>query len=139
MPNYGELSTRDRITILIALGGLIVFTTLILVVESRQWFWVCGLLLGIFVGPVQAASRSYLARFAPAPLQNQLFGLFALSGKATAFLGPLCVGRVIAWTGSQRLGLSPILGFFLVGFVLMLWIPADGNRVRASRYTEEHG
>jgi MFS transporter, UMF1 family len=126
-------------TILIALGGLIVFTTLILVVESRQWFWVCGLLLGIFVGPVQAASRSYLARLAPAPLQNQLFGLFALSGKATAFLGPLCVGWVIAWTGSQRLGLSPILGFFLVGFVLMLWIPADGNRVSASRYTEEHG
>ena len=126
-------------TILIALGGLIVFTMLILLVESRQWFWVCGLLLGIFVGPVQAASRSYLARLAPAPLQNQLFGLFALSGKATAFLGPLCVGWVIAWTGSQRLGLSPILGFFLVGFVLMLWIPANGNRVSANGYTEEQG
>lgn len=119
-------------TILIALGGLMVGTTLILVVESRQWFWVWGLLLGVFVGPVQAASRSYLARLAPASQQNQLFGLFALSGKATAFLGPLCVGWALVSTGSQRLGLSPILVFLLVGFVLMLRVPADSNSPTAS-------
>jgi UMF1 family MFS transporter len=125
-------------TILLALGGLIIFTTLILLVESVQLFWACGLVLGVFVGPVQAASRSYLARLAPAPLQNQLFGLFALSGKATAFLGPLCVGWVIASTGSQRLGLSPILGFFVVGFVLMLWVPPDSSRAGVGGNTDEH-
>jgi UMF1 family MFS transporter len=93
---------------------------LILLVKSPALFWVCGLLLGVFVGPVQAASRSYLARLAPEPLENQLFGLYALSGKATAFLGPLSVGWVTAWTGSQRLGMSTILVFLTVGFILML-------------------
>jgi UMF1 family MFS transporter len=126
-------------TILIALGGLLIFTTLILLVESQPVFWVCGLVLGVFVGPVQAASRSYLARLAPASLQNQLFGLFALSGKATAFLGPLCVGWAIAWTGSQRLGLSPILGFFLLGFVLMLRILVSGKNGSAHGHTGDTG
>jgi UMF1 family MFS transporter len=60
-------------TILIALGGLIIFSTLILLVESQQLFWVCGLALGVFVGPVQAASRSYLARIAPDQARRRHF------------------------------------------------------------------
>lgn len=46
------------------------------------------------MGPVQAAGRSYLARVAPVQLRSQMFGLFAFSGKATAFVGPLLVGAV---------------------------------------------
>ena len=110
-----------------ALIGLGASGTAILLVESELWFWVSGVTLGIFVGPLQAASRSHLARAAPEHLRNQMFGLFTFSGKATAFAGPLLVGTVTAATGSQRWGMSTVLVFFAIGFLLMLTVPDAGS------------
>ena len=109
--------------ILISLLGLIIPGTMLLLVESVTLFWIFGMLVGIFVGPVQAAGRSYLARVAPEELRNQMFGLFAFSGKATAFVGPLLVGWVTAASGSQRVGMSVIFVFLTIGFLLMLSVP----------------
>jgi UMF1 family MFS transporter len=110
---------------LLALAGLILPAVTILFVRDEKLFWALGLLLGIFVGPAQAASRSYLARMAPSELINEMFGLFALSGKATAFLGPFLVSGLTWASGSQRVGMSAILVFFLLGFAFMLTVPAD--------------
>lgn len=116
-------------TILISLAGLIITTTTILLVETNLLFWITGLVLGVFVGPVQAASRTYMGRIAPDELRNQMFGLFALSGKVTAFLGPLLVGWLTYWVGSQRIGMSVIVVLFIIGFAIMLTVPAlDLNR-----------
>lgn len=112
-------------TILLSLVGLLASGTLILVVESTRMFWVFGMLLGVFVGPAQAASRSLMARVAPEHLRTEMFGLYAFSGKATAFLGPLLVGWTTYATGNQRLGMGTVLVFFTVGFVLMLTVPRD--------------
>ncbi len=111
-------------TILASLVGLIILGTSVLLVDTQTAFWILGLALGIFVGPVQAASRSYLARTAPVELRTQMFGLLALSGKATAFLGPLLVGWVTDIAGNQRVGMGVIIVFFTVGFFLMLTVPA---------------
>lgn len=110
-------------TILVSLAGLIVTTTAVLLVTAEMWFWAFGLLLGIFVGPVQAASRTYMGRIAPKHLRNQMFGLFALSGKVTAFLGPFLVGWLTYLADSQRIGMSIIVLGFIVGFILMLGVP----------------
>ena len=59
-------------------------------------------LVGIFVGPVQAASRSLMARLAPPALRTEFFGLYALAGKATAFIGPALVGWMTLAFDSQR-------------------------------------
>jgi MFS transporter, UMF1 family len=109
-----------RRTILLALFGLMLPGTVILLIQSSTLFWLFALLLGVFVGPVQSASRSYLARIVPRDLQNEWFGFYALSGKATAFLGPLLVGWLTYWSGSQRIGMSVIIILILIGFVLML-------------------
>jgi UMF1 family MFS transporter len=53
-----------------------------------------------------------------------MFGLFALSGKVTSFLGPLLVGWGTYLSGSQRAGMSVIIIFFIIGFLLMLTVPA---------------
>jgi UMF1 family MFS transporter len=111
-------------TIVLSLVGLIVPGTLMLLVASQQVFWVLGMLLGIFVGPAQAASRSYMARVAPPDLRNQLFGLYALSGKATAFVGPLLVGWLTWAAGSQRVGMSAVVVLLAAGLALMLTVPS---------------
>jgi UMF1 family MFS transporter len=115
-----------RRTILLALLGLIVPSTVILLVQSAPLFWIFALFLGLFVGPVQAASRSYLARIVPVRLQNELFGFYAMSGKATAFISPLLVGWLTYGSGSQRIGMSVIILLLLTGFVLMLRVRDPG-------------
>jgi UMF1 family MFS transporter len=113
----------SRQTMLISLGALIAITAAILLVTTETWFWVAGLTLGIFVGPVQAASRTYMARVAPEHLKNQMFGLLALSGKVTAFVGPFLVGWLTYFAGSQRIGMSVIVVMFILGFILLLRVP----------------
>ncbi len=127
----------DRIgsqrTILVSLGGLILSSATILTITSIQLFWIVGAFLGLFVGPVQAASRSYLARVAPPKMENQMFGLYALSGKATAFLGPTLVSWLSTVTSSQRAGLSAVVVLFALGFILMLSVPTAARRNRHDR------
>ncbi|MCY4548015.1 MAG: MFS transporter [Defluviicoccus sp.] len=113
----------DRIgskrTVQIGILGLIAFGVPLLVVEGKLWFWLLALPLGIFMGPVQAASRSLMAHLAPTELRTEMFGLYALSGKVTSFAGP----AVLAWATvafeSQRAGMATIIAFFVVGFVLI--------------------
>jgi UMF1 family MFS transporter len=116
-------------TILIGLVGLIACGFAAVTVTSPAAFWIAGGLLGIFVGPTQAASRTLMAHLAPAELRTEMFGLYALSGKVTAFLGPFLLGTVTYWTGSQRLGMATILVFFVVGMALLwpLRLPASGG------------
>jgi UMF1 family MFS transporter len=56
------------------------------------------------------------------------FGLYALSGKATAFLGPALVATVTAAAGSQRAGIATIIAFFVVGLVLLAFVPEPPHR-----------
>jgi len=107
-------------TIMVSLVGLTVAGTSILLVDSQAWFVAIGCGIGLFIGPAQSASRSLMARLAPAELRNELFGLYALSGKATAFIGPALVGWVTVWADSQRAGMATIPIFFLIGMIL-LW------------------
>ncbi len=118
-------------TILIALVGLFFAGAAILVVETRLSFTVLGCVIGIFIGPAQSASRSLMVRLAPPEHRSELFGLYALSGKATAFLGPALVGTVTLWADSQRAGMATILVFFLVGAILMLPLREPPRQISA--------
>lgn len=113
----------SRQTILFSLVGLIVTGSVMLSASSPSVFFWAGVAFGIFVGPTQAASRSYMARVAPDHLRNQMFGLFAFSGKATAFAGPLIVGWVTALSGSQRIGMSTLIALFVIGLLILLTVP----------------
>ena len=55
----------------------------------------------------------------------QAFGLFALSGRATAFIGPAAIAAVTALTGSQRLGISPVILLFLAGLALLCLVKTE--------------
>lgn len=78
-----------------------------------------ALVIGLLAGPLQAASRSLLARLAPRERMTQYFGLFAFSGRITAFLAPLLIAVATAVAASQRAGVTVILVFLGVGLALM--------------------
>lgn len=119
-----------KTTILVSVAALTLLGAAILVIESRLWFYLLGCAIGIFIGPAQTASRSFMARIAPPDLRAEFFGLYALSGKATAFLGPALVGWVTVMADSQRAGMATILIFFVAGLALLWGIrdpQADGT------------
>ncbi len=95
--------------------------------ESVTLFWALGLLLGAFLGPAQAASRTYMARIAPPQDLNACFGLYALSGKVTAFAGPALLAIVTDATQSQRWGMATILIFLTTGGLLLATVPRPGR------------
>ena len=109
-------------TILISLAGLIIISAGVLSAQPTLVFLIWGSLLGIFVGPVQAASRTMMAHLAPRGMKTEMFGLFAFSGKATAFIGPLVFGVVTAVTASPRWGMATILVFFALGGALLFTV-----------------
>jgi UMF1 family MFS transporter len=78
-----------------------------------------GLLIGLVAGPLQASSRSLMARLAPPDRVGEFFGLFALSGKVTSFLGPTLVALATTLFASQRAGLAVLVVFFVTGGALL--------------------
>lgn len=88
-----------------------------------------ALLLGICMGPMQAASRTMIGRLAPEGMTGEFFGLFALSGRATAWMAPLAIGVITEATDSNRLGVACVLVFLVLGFAL-LWSVRE-ERARA--------
>ena len=105
---------------------------------DRSWFWVAGILLGIFVGPNQSASRSLMGRFVPQRHQNEFFGFFAFSGKATAFAGPMLLGVLTDTFNSQRVGIGSILAFFVVGGLILLTVDERAGVAAAREADRQH-
>jgi len=115
-------------TIEIALVAILVLGGAILFAEGKLWFYILGAAIGIFIGPAQAASRSLMAHLAPPAQSTEMFGLFALTGKVTAFLGPALVALLTASFDSQRVGMSAVLILIALGLVV-LW-PLKAPRPR---------
>ncbi len=116
----------DRIggkkTVLITLVALSIATLTGVLAPHKTWLWVSGILIGVFGGPNQAASRSLMGRFSPIRHQTEFFGFFALSGKITSFLGPIALGTVAQLAASQRAGVATVIAFFVVGGLLLAWV-----------------
>jgi len=117
-------------SVLISLAAIALLGTPLLLIESKAWFWALALGLGIFMGPAQAASRSLMARLAPPDQLGEMFGLFALSGKVTAFLGPAVLAFVTASLNSQRAGMATVILFIAAGALTLVGVrerPAARN------------
>lgn len=113
-----------RSCVLVSLAALCVLSSAVLLVRDPAWFWGLGVPLGLFVGPAQAASRSMMAHMAPPDARAAWFGLFALSGRVTAFLGPAALGLVTALFHSQRAGMTVIVVFLALGALLLARVPS---------------
>ena len=90
-------------------------------------FFACGVAIGGAGGMMQAASRTMMVRHTTPDRATEAFGLYALSGKATSFLAPFLIATVTTATGSQRIGISPLIVMFLLALVLLVWVEPEGD------------
>lgn len=91
-------------------------------------FFACGALIGGAGGALQAASRTMMARHTVPERATEAFGLFALSGKVASFISPALIALATAISGSQRIGISPLILLFLAGLILLVWVKPNGDR-----------
>ncbi len=115
---------EDRIgakpVIMLSIVALTVLTVAIAFIESKAAMWVVSGFLALFFGPVQASSRSLMARLSPPEMQTKLFGLYALAGRATGPVATLLVGWATLQTGSQKAGIAIVAVLLALGLALIL-------------------
>ncbi len=121
-----------KAVIAVALAGLVVTGLAVFFAHDggTMAFWIGGLILTLFVGPAQAASRSFLARVTPAGREGEIFGLYATTGRAASFLSPALWTLFIAVGGAQYWGILGIVIVLAVGLVLLLLVKAPHTRVQ---------
>ena len=90
-------------------------------------FYICGAVIGAAGGSLQSASRTMLVRQAEEGKMTEAFGIYALAGKATSFIAPFLIAVMTGIFESQRIGVTPVIGLFLIGLILMIWVSRDGE------------
>ena len=109
----------SKIVIIFSLIGLILSSTAILFTFSVTMFFVLAAINGLFIGPIQSASRVVITSMLNKKNQGKGFGLFATSGKLTSFVGPFLVSTVTFLSESQRIGFSAAIILLLAGLIIL--------------------
>lgn len=121
----GRLDDRlgPRRVIVVSLVAMLAAGTILLFMQGMAAFWVFGLVLCLFVGPAQSASRTYLVRLTPPGREGQHFGLYAMTGRAASFLAPTLFGLFAFVLGDDRWGILGIMLVLLIGLLALLKVP----------------
>ena len=98
-------------------------------------FFGCGVVIGGAGGTLQSASRTLMVRHTDESTATEAFGIYGLSGRATAFLAPALIGLVTTMTQSARIGVSPLIGLFLLGLILLAWVNPKGDADKWSEHS----
>jgi len=117
---YANDRFSSKSVIIFSLIGLILSSSIILFLKSKIIFLVFASINGFFIGPVQSASRVFMTKSIDENNQASGFGLFALSGKLTSFIGPLLVSTITYISNSQKIGFSSAIVLLLIGLLVLL-------------------
>ena len=110
----------SKSVIIFSLIGLIISSGIILFVKVKIIFFILASINGLFIGPIQSASRVFITKSIDQNNQATGFGLFALSGKLTSFIGPLLVGSITFISNSQRIGFSSAVVLLVLGLIVLI-------------------
>ena len=124
-------SVEDRMgslnAVKICISGLLILTLILYFTESYYSFWVIALLVGFFIGPIQASSRSFLVQKINAQNQMAAFSLYSMFGNLCSILGPFLVGLTIQLTDSIRFGIIVIPIFLFLSLIPFLKLYSKFN------------
>ena len=104
-------------TVLVCILSLFLSTFFLYFAKGYDTFWVLALLIGFFIGPIQAASRSVIVKKIKSRDQLSAFCSFAMFGNICAILGPFLVSLIIDYSGNIRYGLIVIPTFLLLSLI----------------------
>ncbi len=112
-------------TIMVSLAVWVVVLTAAYFVQAGQQLQFYGLAVGIglVLGGTNALSRSLFSQMVPTGKEAQYFSLYEVGERSTSWLGPLLFAGVGQATGSFRLAIISLVIFFVVGLVLMAFVP----------------
>lgn len=123
----GRIATRvgARTTVLatLLLWSLVIGAAYFLPARQVVPFLLLGVAIGLVLGGSQALSRSLFSQLIPKGKEAEFFGIYEITDKSTSWLGPLLFGLGYGLTGSYRIAILSVVGFFVVGFVLLLMVP----------------
>ena len=117
--SYLDDRIGPKYIIKISLIFLIIFGGITLIIENKELFLLFGSALGFFIGSVQSSSRSFMLRYITKGNNAEIFGIYAVSGKCTAFIGPAVLALTVSIFDSQRAGMGSIIIFLLIGLILL--------------------
>ncbi len=117
---YANDKFSSKSVIIFSLLGLIFSSSIILFIKTKIFFLIFASINGFFIGPIQSASRVFITKSIDKNNQASGFGLFALSGKLTSFIGPLLVSTLTYISNSQRIGFSAAIILLLIGLLILL-------------------
>ena len=117
---YANDKFSSKSVIIFSLLGLIFSSAIILFIKTKIFFLIFASINGFFIGPIQSASRVFITKSIDKNNQASGFGLFALSGKLTSFIGPLLVSTLTYISNSQRIGFSAAIILLVIGLLVLL-------------------
>jgi UMF1 family MFS transporter len=110
----------SKAVILSSLAAMIAVGLTLMALSGAAAFWVCGLLLCLFIGPTQSSARTLLLRMTAHGKEGVSFGLYTMTGRAVAPLAPFMFATFVAVFGADRAGIGGLLLVLAVGFIAML-------------------
>jgi UMF1 family MFS transporter len=96
---------------------LLLITFTLYFINDTKIFWLLSLMIGFFIGPIQAASRSVLAKKLKSENQLSAFCVYSMFGNICSILGPFLVSLVISISSDIRQGLLVIPLFFVISLL----------------------
>lgn len=110
----------SKAVILGSLAAMIAAGLTLMSLSGAAAFWVCGLLLCLFIGPTQASARTLLLRMTSEGKEGVAFGLYTMTGRAVAPLAPFMFATFVALFGADRAGIGGLMLVLAAGFTAML-------------------
>ncbi len=106
--------------VMLCITLLMLITLTLYFTNDTLLFWILSLMIGFFIGPIQAASRSVIAKRLESKNQLSAFCVYSMFGNICSILGPFLIGLVISTSSDIRQGLLIIPIFFLISLIILL-------------------
>lgn len=114
--------------IVVSLAAMVAVGIALISGSGEIAFWICGLMLCLFIGPILSSARTLMLRMAAPEKEGVAFGLYTMAGRAATFLAPALFALFIDVFNSDRAGLGGLILVLLLGLLAMLAVHAPHSR-----------